>query len=445
MSTRPNVVILHTDQQRYDSLGCNGSAFAVTPNIDGLASEGARFTRHFVQNPVCMPSRMSLLTGRYPSSLGIGTNGIPLPAETLTLAGMLKRYGYETVHVGKLHFQPHSTRDHRGFHPDYGFDTLILSDEPGCYRDAYRKWVEGRAGEQVDAVNCGLPGGRVVWERLTGHRGTMSTAEERGDYRCETFGADEGLTHASFVAEESVRCIRQRSGRPFLLFAGFYAPHPPLIAPRSCLDAQEVEAMPVPVVGADEQMRSGYEGLGDADWRRLRAHYQALVSDVDRNVGKILAALKREELEDETLVIFTSDHGEYLGDHGRVGKGTPGFDCITHVPLIMRYPGRIAGGREVAGLVEAVDVLPTILDYCSVQADASVQGRSLVGLLDGSRASVRDSVLMEHRQPGRSATRTVRTEAWKYSLTASLDGGSTEERLYDLSEDDDELKNVAGD
>ncbi len=128
---RPNVLILHTDQQRWDTMRCMGNELMHTPNLDKLAAEGAMFTNCFVNNPVCMPSRMSLMTGQYPSALGIATNGIHLPEDTLTVHKMLKPYGYHTANIGKLHFWNHSNRNHKDPHPDYGFDTLILSDEPG--------------------------------------------------------------------------------------------------------------------------------------------------------------------------------------------------------------------------------------------------------------------------------------------------------------------------
>ena len=128
---RPSVLLIYTDQQRLDSLGCYGSAHAKTPNLDRLAREGTRFSRYFVNNPVCMPSRMSLLSGRYCSSLGIGTNGIPFPEDAVSVQQILRPYGYRTAQIGKLHFQPHARRDHRDPHPDYGFETFVLSDEPG--------------------------------------------------------------------------------------------------------------------------------------------------------------------------------------------------------------------------------------------------------------------------------------------------------------------------
>ena len=143
-----------------------------------------------------------------------------------------------------------------------------------------------------------------------------------------------------------------------------------------------------------------------------------------------------------SLVVFTSDHGEYLGDHGQLGKGDPGYDCILRTPLIMRLPGVLQAGLKPEALVESVDVPATILDLCSVQADPSVQGRSLLGLATGKTSAGRESVFMESRYPTLMAVRTVRTRDHMYSLR--LMGGRTEERLFDLRKDPNELVNVAG-
>src|SRR5262249_23207736 len=140
-------------QQRQDSIGSYGNPHAITPNIDKLASEGTKFNQFFVQNPVCSPSRMSFLTGRYCSSLGIGMNGLPFPDDALTSHQLFKPYGYDTGQIGKLHFYPTSNRDHRMPYPEqYGFDTFVITDDNGCYEDAYIKWVETLQPDMVDKV-----------------------------------------------------------------------------------------------------------------------------------------------------------------------------------------------------------------------------------------------------------------------------------------------------
>jgi len=145
---RPNVLLITSDHMRYDCMGCVNPA-AITPNLDALAGAGALFERFYVQSPVCMPSRASIFTGRYPSNHGVRTNGIPLPEHEVTLAHVFAAGGYRTVQLGKLHFSPHKDRDHSAPHPRSGFHEMVLSDEPGCSPDVYVRWVRARAPEMV--------------------------------------------------------------------------------------------------------------------------------------------------------------------------------------------------------------------------------------------------------------------------------------------------------
>ena len=215
---RPNILILYTDQQRWDALGANGNKEIITPSLDKLAADGVSFTHHFVQNPVCMPSRISMLSGRYPSSLGITHMGVPVPEDIVTLPHILKQYGYRTANIGKLHFLPHANRDHRLPHPAYGFDHLEIADEPGVYEDAYRAWARRRAPEQMDGVSAGIPPASRVWQRTMGiddgvvHRGDP---EGRHDFdRAIPFAADDGLTHSAFVGEQTMEFIEQAGEEP---------------------------------------------------------------------------------------------------------------------------------------------------------------------------------------------------------------------------------------
>ncbi|MBO4407371.1 MAG: sulfatase-like hydrolase/transferase, partial [Clostridia bacterium] len=228
---RPNILILYTDQQRADTLGCYGQQAIDTPNIDALAASGMRFDRFFVQNPVCAPSRASFLTGRYCSALHIGTNGIAFSKEEYPISRLLKPYGYETAQIGKLHFDPHARRDHRDPTDTYWFDTFILSDEPGCYDDAYTKWVEATCPEQLDKVRTMLPPAALLW----GKKGYSEVP--RNTHEPYVFEGDAGLTHTAFVTDQTCRFLRDRDPRkPFFAIAGYYAPHPPLNPPQEYLD-----------------------------------------------------------------------------------------------------------------------------------------------------------------------------------------------------------------
>lgn len=443
---RPNILLLYTDQQRHDSLRCNGSPYAVSPNLDRLASEGVRFEGFHVNAVVCMPSRMSFLTGRYCSSIGIGTNGPSFPQDDVVpLNRLLKPYGYVTAQIGKLHFDPHARRDHRDPTPTYGFDRFVLSDEPGCYDDAYTKWVEAVAPEELAKARTKLPPAAFHY----GHPNYSD--QERDTPGGYVFEADEGLTHSSFVASETCRFLEEMGEeapreRPFFAIAGFYAPHSPLNPPKRFVEMIDADALPPPRVTEEERRRSRLEETTREQWREMAAHYYALCAHVDDCVGRILDCLDKTGRAGDTIVVFTSDHGEYLGDHGRIHKGPPGHDCIVRVPLVTRYPRRFPAGKVVTDLVEGVDLVPTLLDYAGVQTPGFVQGRSLRRALEGEDLEPREDVLVEFfTSPGMGSlptTRrsTVKTRGFMYSCD---DGGS--EILYDREADPDECRDVAGD
>lgn len=432
---RPNILLIYTDQQRWDSLGCYGNNLAKTPNLDRLAAQGARLNHYFVQNPVCMPSRMSFLTSRYCGSLGIGTNGVPLPDDAIPVNQLLKPYGYQTAQIGKLHFRPHARRDHRDPTDTYGFDTFMLSDEPGCYDDAYIKWVERIAPDQVEHVRSSLPPAAAHYGRPT------YSDQPRNTHEPYAFAGDEDLTHSAFVTAETSRFIEQQGTRPFFAIAGFYAPHPPVNPPRRFIEMYRPEDMPLPHVGKNETIQPFLSHLSPRQWQEITAYYLALVSHVDDCVGQILQTLDRCGLTDNTMVIFTSDHGEFLGDHGRIQKGMPGHDCITRVPCLIRYPAEIPAGQVIEPLVEAVDIVPTILDFCAVQTPSFVQGQSIRHLLTGTGTAHRPDALTEaFDADGRHRSASLRTDRYRYDCAA--DGS---EWLYDLADDPDELNNVADD
>ncbi|NLF30694.1 MAG: sulfatase-like hydrolase/transferase [Planctomycetes bacterium] len=424
---RPNVLLLYTDQQRWDALAAAGNPHIRTPNLDRLAAEGALFENAFCNNPVCMPSRQSMLSGQYPSSLGCCCNGIAMREDVPTLATVLKPCGYHAATIGKLHFLNHSDRDHRECHPTYGFDTVIVSDEPGCYDDAYIKWVAEHDGGAVDACRVSSPPA-CVGPRIEKHG--------RNTHQPYVFEGPEHLTHSAFVADQTIAFLRARRNETFFAIAGFFAPHAPLNPPQRFVDMYNPADLPLPVMNEGENQL----GLSDEQWRVVKAYYYALVSHVDDQIGRILAALDELGLSDNTIVVFTSDHGEHLGDHGRVQKGPPGLDSCVHVPLLVRYPGRIARGRRVGELVEAVDLAPTLVDWCGVQPPPIFQGRSFRPLLEGRPYEARTSVFIEYRDPFGSSWKAVRTHAFKYCRS-----NTGAELLFDLAADPYELASVAGD
>ncbi len=433
-SSRPNVLILYTDQQRWDALGANGNREIKTPVLDSLVREGVNFDRHFVQNPVCMPSRVSFLTGQYPSTLRIEENGVPVPEDTVTLAHMLKPYGYTCGNLGKIHFLPHANRDHRTAHPAYGFDHMEISDEPGCYEDAYRAWVRGKAPEEMDKISPRLPPAAGIWQKAMGGGGGVKHPEGTV-LGAVPFRSRSDLTHTAFVAERTIEFMRANKERPFMCIAGFYSPHEPWIAPQEFLDLYDLKSLKVHDFPPEINAKRGPDRFPDEQLRSVKQGYYAMVSEVDHHVGRILKALDELSLSENTLVIFTSDHGEWLGEHLRYGKGFWAPDCVSRVPLIMRFPKsvRAEGGRRISDLVEAVDVMPTILECAGVQVPPHLQGSSLLGLIRGG-APGRPSALTEM-----AGARTLRMDRYRYVITSE-----GKEMLFDLEADPGEYRSVAG-
>jgi len=431
---RPNILLLYTDQQRWDAVGVNGNREIKTPNLDRMAADGVNFDRFFVQNPVCMPSRISFLSGMYCSTLRIYMNGVPVPEAANVLPCMLRNYGYVSANIGKLHFLPHANRDHRSTHPAYGFDHLEISDEPGCYEDAYRAWVRRQDPSQLDHVSVGLPPASGMWEKITRAGDNVTHPEERFPKRAVAFGGKSEYTHSAFVAEQTMEFVRQHADRPFLCIAGFYSPHSPWVAPPEFLDLYDPVALSLPEFPDQVRAKRTGDAYSDEELRSARHGYYAMVSEVDHHVGRILDTLDEVGQSRNTIVIFTSDHGEFLGDYLHYGKGYPAPDCISRVPFIARWPeGLEAPGRTVHHIVEAVDVVPTLLEWVGVPVQRHLQGRPLPAAPDAG--ATRDSALTEML-----GSRSLRTERFRYVLH---DDGR--EFLYDLAKPLGGYFNVARD
>ncbi len=433
MSKPPNILFLFTDQQRPDALGL-ANPLIRTPAIDRIGREGAYFTEACCNAPVCMPSRHSLFSGLYPSVLGDTCNGIEMPEDVPLFHHYLREAGYWTTNIGKLHFLNHSTRDHTAPHPDYGFDLMVNSDEPGCYEDAYLAWVRAKDPDAVEACRCSSP------PVCLGPKVELEGREVDEPY---AFRGPEELTHSAFVAERSIQAIREApAGRPWFVCAGFYAPHAPLNPPQRLWNSYDPAALPLPAWPPEmcpERGETGPRGHTETGWRNIVAAYYALTTHVDEQVGRLLEFLREADLEEETLVVFSSDHGEFLGDHGRVQKGPPGHDCIMRVPLVLRWPGRIKAGVRCGAPVELVDLAPTFLELAGGSVPEHFQGCSLRRLLEGGTEWPRRSCYQEYEKDGHG-WRTVRIGDHTYAR-----GTDGEEILWNRGRDSHEFKNLIDD
>ena len=420
LARRPNIILITGDHLRWDHVAANGNPSIRTPRLDELARDGVSFTLHFTVGVACAPNRSSLMTGRYPNAHGVISNGIPMPENEVTLTHLLRHAGYYTGQMGKLHFWPHARRNHREVHPAYGFHQLRLSDEPGCYDDDYGRWLDAQGPEVRQKARVKLP-------------------EERGRFEYYTFAGDERTTHAHWVASETARFIEENKGRPFFVHAGFYAPHPPLNPPASMLALYDQITLPPRLYRRDEpdhlpaQMRKAVLANSDVPedtWTAYRKHFYAMVSNLDRNVGRIVDAVERAGLRSRTILVVTSDHGDYLGDHNLTGKSALPYDGAMRIPLLWRGPG-IPAGLHVEELAEILDVMPTLLDLAGLTLPKGNQGISLLPAMKGGKA--RDLIYMQGLN-----NRIIRSKRAKYSYWENGD-----EVLFDLEQDPSELHNIA--
>lgn len=461
-----NVLWIMTDQQRADCLGFMGHPVIQTPHLDSLASRGVVFDKAFCQSPVCMASRAVLFTGRYPSAVRVRGMGILPPAET-TVAEVLQRSGYHTGAFGKLHLTPEQ----------YTLDQL-QSDEPTL--DLRRFAADGLLGplpEDPCKVNYGfmdyigcediLPGRHRRWLRerqpdWVDIKPTRICPDGPSDLRVSPFPSE--LHPSSFIGDSAADFIRQRKGgKPWFAFCSFVAPHHPFEAPADQIARYDLGSVPLPDVkggveacfipapasNAIGEMQRYPEGVR----RRIVQHYLASISLIDDNVGRLLTALDETEQIDDTLIIFNSDHGEFLGNHHLLRKPSLHYDETLRVPLLIATPGGGLKPRRESGLVELADVFPTLLGLLGLAPVDGVQG------MDWSAA------LAEHQPVGRSeiysdmfdvmpqrfgelkgpymAVQTLRTEQWKLNIYPTA--GQRFGQLFNLIDDPDESRNLYAD
>ena len=418
---RPNVLLLMADQFRHDALSCAGHAVVRTPALDALAGGGARFTQAATPTPICMAARFSLLTGRRAAETGVTANGGPEPALPVwpTLMTVLGDAGYRTHGVGKFHF-------HRN---PYGFHRQELMEE--CI---------DRLPD--DDYLMHLQAGGVEARYPQGLRDLLY-------YQPQTSGVPEAFSQNRWVADRSAAFLREqaayRPGQPFFLWSSWIAPHPPFAPVEPWDSAYDPDDMPLPFytdrpmasLPAPARVHRGRLDGAHRDperMRRIAALYYGQVSHVDESVGRVLRALDDLRLAEETLVIFLSDHGEMLGEHGLSQKNTP-YESSVRVPLILRWPGRVEGGATRDDLAGLEDVMPTLIDGLDVPYPAGLPplpGASLLRPID------RDAYPIDF---GHDAERWVclRSAARKYVYWAT--GGR--EEAYDLAADPRERRNLA--
>ena len=451
----PSVLFFMLDQWRFDCLGANGNPIIRTPNLDRLAARSANFTQACVQAPVCVPSRISFLTGRYPHSHKNRVNYTPYRQPEAMMQRLFGEAGYATGSVGKLHFHP-PTADHAR---STGFDRVLLDD--GIPRtDPYSDYVKWR--------NASDP------KRDVHYRATVRPPPDGGNPHRAVI--DRHYTPTSWTARETLGMLREfaSSEKPFFLFSSFFKPHSPHTIPEPYDALYNDVEIPLPErVGLDyiqtlplpvrKMILRGSPPYGMAR-RDLQWRYRSYYGDMtwlDEEIGQILLELERLGLASETIIIVTSDHGDQMLEHGLFGKNVF-FEDSVRIPLLVSWPDRIRSG-VYSELVETVDVLPSLLELCQLPVPDTVQGTSFAPLVAGSRSEYtsREAQFAENIMPevitngdegyffvpgkGIAGVRhpdakMVRTSRWKLNYYVGHGG-----ELYDLRNDPGERRNLYGD
>ena len=435
MSTdRPNILWICTDQQRYDTLACHGNKHIRTPNLDKLASQGTAFTHAFCQSPVCTPSRASFLTSRYPRTTRAYQNGQCIPPDEVLVTKMLADAGYDCGLSGKLHLAACNGRVEKRI--DDGYRVFHWSHGPaGHWKDnAYIQWLESKGHK---------------WDDLYHPKG----------YAWAGIPAD--LHQTKWCIDMAMDFIREDRKSPWLMSVNIYAPHHPFDPPKEFLDRYDPDKLPDPAYVDGEladkpafqrvDHDGAYGGGGMAfskmtprERREVTAAYYAMIEHIDDNVGRVMKMLDDTGRRENTIVIFTSDHGELLGDHGIYLKGPYTYDCSVRVPLIISWPGHVKPGVTSDALVELTDLAPTLLTAAGMPIPNRMQGRSLMDLLAGKTVQHRDQIFCESYNTRVNSTdravdvSMIRTRTHKIAVCHHSNDGE----LYDLRADPGEHVNL---
>jgi len=446
---KPNILLIMTDQQRYDSLGCYGVDGLHTPNLDQVAADGVVFENHYVNNPICTPTRASIHTGKPLPGHGVYQLYDDLPEEEVLFPERLREEGYKTALVGKMHVSSRLTESKRR-HPHDGFDHYDWCMEPSIDLDspfnAYSSWLKEE------------------------YPGFYDELKEKG----RDLGHFPQEVHMSrWAAQRTAEYIRRwQDEGPFFIEMSVFDPHNPYRDyPKEMIDCLDPDLIPDPLtegIEIEEKPRAvrrehegsylgSFDSFSEKDLQKMRMGYHASIAFLDKEVGRVLEALRATGLEKNTLIIFTSDHGDMLGDHQLLVKGAFFYDPCTKVPLIMKWPDRIEGGRRISGLSQPHDLAATILSSAGCRPEKlqklMPESKDLTPVGEGERDEGHQYAVCAYRNTGINDNKDyfdppiygtmIRGERFKLNLyhDPSL-SGDVEGELYDMENDGNELNDL---
>lgn len=422
-----NVLVIMTDQHLYTAAGFMGDPWVQTPNLDTLAAGGTVFERAYTPSPVCVPARQSLLTGRLPHAHGATGNARPMKPNERTIAHLAQEAGFATGATGKMHFigpdqhQGFETRwdilDYYRMEPEASGDAASGMAAPGWYG----RYVPGEEGSTADGPNP-----------MTIHNGNY-------DGQPSPFPAERHVE--AYTSGEAVRFMETHRDERWLLWCSYFKPHAPYLPPAQ--DWERYAAQPLPVPAVDEaqlanlpahlqhfRASTGVDRMDAAAMRRCIAGYYGNVTFIDREIGTVLSALEALGLRDETLIIFTSDHGEMLGAHGLLAKSNF-YEEAWHIPLVVSHPGHRHAPRRSGALACLTDLYPTIAESLGLPVKEGVHGHSLLPVVAGQENSGRSRVFSELHTPAGTLSGVFDGE-WKLAVYTDR------EQLFHLPRDPEE-------
>jgi len=427
---RPNILFVMTDQHRGDCLGCAGNDRIRTPHLDSLAEDGVLFPNAYTSTPSCTPARSGILTGLSPWHHGMLGYGRVAGQYRFELPQALREAGYYLFGIGKMHWYPQKKL--RGYH-GLLVDESGRAETPGFVSD-YRRWFKQQAPDlDPDATGIG-------WN----------------DYRAKAYALPERLHPTTWTADRAVEFVDSyQRHEPFLLKVSFARPHSPYDPPQRFMDMYRAEDMPAPHVGDWAQRHAPHKDpprpglwqgdLGTRQAQESRRAYYASISFIDEQIGRILSALKKRGLYENTLIVFFSDHGDMLGDH-HLWRKTYAYEGSAQIPMLLRWPRRLGmesrRGTSLQQPVELRDILPTFLDAAQAPIPDHLDGKSLLELVRGRTGTWRAFVDLEHSMCYSKDHWTALTDGKRKYIYYAYDG---REQLFDLEEDRAELHDCAHD
>jgi arylsulfatase A-like enzyme len=422
---RPNILWLMTDEHRADAMHCAGHPMVSTPNLDRIAREGVRFATTYTVSPVCSPSRASAFSSRYAHVHGVTTNQVPAHNGEIFLPSILKHYGYHTAISGKLHFVP------RRF--DFGFDKFwSFSAEGPTPEIGYNAFLQKKYGSPGKFP---IVPGSCPWPDDPLGRDVGLFKHEPQDFETE------------WIADHALEYLRSRQGnpQPWFLYTSFLRPHSPSVLPKKYFDMYDPAKVPVFKLPANahelrqaaSQPQKRHVMEDEKMERVMTAKYLGAITNVDDNIGRILSQLERLGMMDNTIILFSADHGNMLGEKARWFKGQQ-YDGSSRIPLLWRGPKDAPEntGRVENKVIENVDLAPTLLDAAGIPVPEGMQGRSFLKLARGKDPDWKDRCF-SHLRSGM-----LRKGQWKLIDNSRDLTGDCE--LYDMQNDPREDHNLAG-